>query len=536
MIRKYKNFGYIIPLLLISFYYSVDKFIVQSAVDGGLVLSELVKFPSNFSNVSSIFYNGWTILHQFTFVLFKLNFSVNSVSIILTFIILAFYTLGIYYLTLGISKSHNLALLISLLVVVTRVHFGDVDYPVLFFSEHTYGAFSLAAFTLIIGLLSNENFKMAGVMSAILFAAHLVVGIWIISLIIFSYIITLLFFEDKNKPKYKKIFKGIILLVLPLFLSFIFFRLNVVEKNIYDLNDFQTYLNQWDAHRNVFTINYNYISKTLLLISIMVIYINYFEKNKNQIVYLVILISVAGSMILYLLYKFLPNSFIPLIVIRAMPTRVFLLHSVIGYPIIIAIIFSIFRKANFNFNISKKYFLIIFFFLTFVLIFNTHDFLKKTNEFYANKIEKRFIKFTNILSQENRNDEDIFWEKIHNLKSDGFYVTTFNSSGPTLRHGKKPYLINTSWFDQTAYYPYQVAEVKLIIEDIYGIPFESPPTKFLAVLVDDWFKNTFEKRSTLEWKMLSNKHNISGIIVPSDWNLLIPKTITSKKFTAYIVN
>ena len=37
--KKYINFYYILPLTLLSFYYSIDKFSVQLAVDGGLVLS-----------------------------------------------------------------------------------------------------------------------------------------------------------------------------------------------------------------------------------------------------------------------------------------------------------------------------------------------------------------------------------------------------------------------------------------------------------------------------------------------------------------
>ena len=132
--KKYIDLYYILPLILLSFYYSIDKFTLQSAVDGGLVLSQFVEFPKNFSNVTSIFFNGWTILHQFSFVLLKLNFSVNSISMIFTFIIIIFYAFGIFYLTLGISKSRKLALVLSLFVIITRESFGDVDYPVLFFS------------------------------------------------------------------------------------------------------------------------------------------------------------------------------------------------------------------------------------------------------------------------------------------------------------------------------------------------------------------------------------------------------------------
>ena len=51
--KKYKNYLYILPLLAISFYYSIDKFVARSAVDGGLILSETVKFPNDFSNVIS---------------------------------------------------------------------------------------------------------------------------------------------------------------------------------------------------------------------------------------------------------------------------------------------------------------------------------------------------------------------------------------------------------------------------------------------------------------------------------------------------
>ena len=168
MNTKIKNFLFIIPLLIISFYYSIYQFESQSAVDGGLILSELVKFPEIFSNITSIFYNGWTILHHFTFILLKLGCSVDLVSTILIFIITFFYTLGVYLLVVGLHQSKILALLLALIVIISRENFGSVDYPVLYFSEHTYGAFSLSAFTLIAGLLSNNNYKSAGFVSLLL--------------------------------------------------------------------------------------------------------------------------------------------------------------------------------------------------------------------------------------------------------------------------------------------------------------------------------------------------------------------------------
>ena len=80
------------------------------------------------------------------------------------------------------------------------------------------------------------------------------------------------------------------------------------------------------------------------------------------------------------------------------------------------------------------------------------------------------------------NDEYLFWQKINEIKSDGYYITTFNSSALTLRYGRKPHILNTSMIDNTSYFPYQVTETKLIIEDIYGISLNNPPIKFLGAI------------------------------------------------------
>ena len=76
---------------------------------------------------------------------------------------------------------------------------------------------------------------------------------------------------------------------------------------------------------------------------------------------------------------------------------------------------------------------------------------------------------------------------------------------------------------------------KDILENIYGISFEEPPTKFLGAIIDTWFRDIFEKRSIDDWKKISKKYNISGVIVPSDWNLQIEDKIISQKFIAYIL-
>jgi len=535
-----KNF-HLLPIILICFYYSVDKYVMQSAVDGGLVLSGLVHFPENFINVKSAINNSYTHLFYFTAILLKLNFSVDFISIILTFIIISFYSLGIFFLTLGITKSKNLALLLSLSTIILRKHFGNVDYGVFFFAEHSFGAFSLSAFTLIIGLLANKNFKTAGLISAILISSHSVVGIWTLLLFISIYLIDNFFFKNINnncKLALKKVLLGSLVWLIPIILGAIFYINNIVDKNSYDVNDFNIYKNVWDAHRNIFTINYNYIFKTLFLLFLFIFYVYKYKKSENLIFSLFLIITCVGSLVLYLSFKIIPNSYIPQFLINPMPTRVFILHSVVGYPLIISIIFYIIKKLNIKFNLNfknyKKFLIFTPIVLILLILLNPNNISNKAEKFYINKIEKRFLKFSSILFDKKSSDEDLFWKKVRSINSDGYYITTFNSAGPTLRYGRKPYIINTSYIDNVAYFPYLASETRIIIEDIYGVSFQQPPIKFLAAIIDTWFRDNFEQRSNEDWKEISDKYNISGVIVPSDWELMINNKIVSQKFTAYL--
>ena len=70
---RIENFLYIFPIILISIYYSIYKFHAQSAVDGGLILSNIVDYPENFSNVTGALQDSYTFLHQFTLFFLKLN-------------------------------------------------------------------------------------------------------------------------------------------------------------------------------------------------------------------------------------------------------------------------------------------------------------------------------------------------------------------------------------------------------------------------------------------------------------------------------
>ena len=205
--------------------------------------------------------------------------------------------------------------MLALIVIISRENFGSVDYPVLYFSEHTYGAFSLSAFTLIAGLLSNNNFKSAGFVSLLLLSSHLVVGLWVILILFISYIFSLFFLKNDEIHNYKKIIFGSLIITIPIIISFLFFRYNVIDKSTYNIEDFNIYLDQWDHHRNIIEINFDYIVKTILLIFILSIYFFYYHNKKAQIFYLFILFSSFISLFIYLIVKLFPE-FIPSFIIK----------------------------------------------------------------------------------------------------------------------------------------------------------------------------------------------------------------------------
>jgi len=157
----------------------------------------------------------------------------------------------------------------------------------------------------------------------------------------------------------------------------------------------------------------------------------------------------------------------------------------------------------------------------------------KSNKDLKSKISYRLNKFKDNLSNSLSPNEAEFWKSIKDLDSDGYFVTTFDTSEPTLKFGKKPYIINANYFDLVPYHPYTVDETKIILEKIYGLDFKNPPIKFWPEIRNEWIVNIFEKRANSEWLELSKKYNLSGVIVPSNWILQINEKIKSDKYIFY---
>ena len=142
--------------------------------------SGLVSYPNEISPMKEYFLKSWTLLHQISNFFLIFNWSFSSISKFLIFLITIIYFVGIILVVNSATKSIYLSVLISLMILVFQKNFGDTDYPTLFFSEHSYGMFSLAIATCIFGCLLSGNLFFAGFLTSVLISVHPIIGIWML--------------------------------------------------------------------------------------------------------------------------------------------------------------------------------------------------------------------------------------------------------------------------------------------------------------------------------------------------------------------
>jgi len=185
----------VLLMLLFSVFFSISYSFEQKAIDGALAYSGLVKFPEGFSIMKANYFNQWTLLHQLPSILLKFELSVINISRLLLFTSTIFYMSGIYLISKSISKSAWLAFLITITVLMYRKNFGDVGYPTLIFSTHTFGMMSLSIVTFIFGLIANRNLFFSGFFSVFLICVHPVIGCWITFILISTILFTKYFLK-----------------------------------------------------------------------------------------------------------------------------------------------------------------------------------------------------------------------------------------------------------------------------------------------------------------------------------------------------
>ena len=521
--KNLKNFLIVFTLsIILGYFFSTIYDFGQRAVDAALVHSELVFYPNEISPMKEYFLKSWTLLHQISNFFLFFNWSFSSISKFLIFLITIIYFVGITLAVNSATKSIYLSVLISLMILIFQKNFGDTDYPTLFFSEHSYGMFSLAIVTCIFGCLLSGNLFFAGLITSVLISVHPIIGIWMLGIILFSLSINKAFLRFALSKK--KILMGLFFGIIITTISLVYHFVPMEEfSSSFDPNSYNNYMQHWEGHRNESDYHFEYFIKTLVLLIFGILCLtvlrNKFDENfKFGII--CVLSSIILSTFFYFLFKFF-YPYIPDLILRTMPTRFATLHSVIGWPLILGILFVLMKE----FSKKSAYILIIFIIVSYSIshhkvFFKLHNlFIKNT----SNQIES--IKKTN------------FWNGIKEMKSSGYILTTYSTSIVSMRKSLKPILLDVTSFDFVPYYPNTAKNLSRIIENVYGISFDNPPSNIAdrPFLLDEDVKTNFENYSEEKWKELSRDYNLFGIVVPVNWHINLPRSSKNEKFAFYII-
>ena len=130
-----------------------------------------------------------------------------------------------------------------------------------------------------------------------------------------------------------------------------------------------------------------------------------------------------------------------------------------------------------------------------------------------------------------------FWDAVKKTEFNGYIVTSFSSSTISMRKTLKPIILDVSSLDFVPYFPNTAKSMSDIIEQIYGIQFNNPPSNIRnkPFLSDEIIKNKFRNYSEKKWKKLSEDFNFQGIIIPINWNINLKPTEKGKNFAFYLI-
>ena len=504
---------------IVSFFYS--NIVEQRAINVAITLSNQISQPDWFSYNYIASHSMWSLTFSSLKLFINLGININFLNFLILFICLYMNALGIYLISKSISNEKIFSILVTCVVVIEVLNFGNLDYPVVFISEHSNGMISQACCVLVFGLIANKKMDSAVLFSLITIGLNLVVGAWLISILLFSIFVLDRDFFKSFILKKKNIISLIVISLILLISFYDFYHNRLVIPYTYNHSLYTTYLEVWDHHRSSknFGINYKYIFLTIFM-SLAIIYLIKDKQilKKNNFFLKLVIFQVFFSFIIYFFYKVFPNLFQG-IFLSVIPPRFFLIHSVFGVAIIISIIY-LYSKILIK---NKK----IFRFILILIILYPFLYFNK----YSNKIK---IAYENSIMGGDLKDYP-FWNSIKEIDvTEGVLLTSNNACSKTLQKAKKPILICIESIDGIPYVRKLAQPTKEIVEKIYEINFSNPPKKHRGgIWNDDDYKNVFEKRTYDQWIMIADEFKLKGLILPKEWNLQLDRSIVGRKFIYY---
>ena len=515
-IKNLNNIVIFFILVLISVFVSSTYHFDHLAIVNSLVLSsdEIYKDKSN------LFYLIQSNSPSFLFIVInfflKVGFSINLINLFLTFTATLLNLSGIYLVSKFITSSIFLSILIALTSIILTKNFGDIDYPTLMFSWHTIGLFAYSLSTFILGLLTLRNLLFAFLTCLLLLSIHLVVGLWMFGILVLSS-----YFFIKKKNIKKIIITIFIFLIVTLF--YINWFANYALEIPFEFNqkDFDDYFYYLEAHRTNYgdlgNLYFDFVLKSLILLILILFYLKFNIsniENNNNFFLKSLSISIIFSGIIYFSYKIFPQMF-PEIAIKTIPQRFFLIHSVVGYPIIISIVYKFLKRFFIHKKLNKNFSFQLIVAVIILHLIQQHDFIIK--------------RFSNIkIINEDKIEENLFWEKVKDLQVDGYVLTSSNLCNKTIIYGNLPILFCFHPLDIIPLLPKLASPIKRITDKILGISYDDLEYKNTSGISEIEIKKIYENKSLVEWNILKEDFNLDFIIVPKDWRLNLNLVLDNK--------
>jgi len=453
----------------------------------------------------------------------KIGVNEEQINIFLTSLTTLFSLSGIYLVSKYLTSSTLFSLLISCVCILLRKNFGDIDYPTLMFSEHTMGQIGQSLCTLIFGLLTLKNLLYAYLFCVLLLSIHSVLGIWMIGVITITSCLTL------KKFNYKKIsfISFFTLIIIFYYLNF----LSTYNEISYEFieKDYEEFFFYIEAHRNNYgnlnIFHFDYITQSLFLVILIMIFLKY-DRNSpsinNNLFLKTLLVSIIFSSLIYFTYKIFPNIF-PSYIVKIIPQRFFLTHSIIGYALTILLIYKLLELLLRYFKYDYSLLLKIFSIIVTLHLFQQHE-----------SVNNRFQNFKNI--QDNLVEERIFWKKVNDLNLTGYVLSNNPTCNKVIIYTKMPILFCFYMLDNLSYFPNLITPSKKITHDILDISFKDVKNRNLGGIIDPEIKKIYEEKSFENWKDLNDKLFLNTVIVPNDWTLDIENLLLDDLYKVYKIN
>lgn len=551
----------------------------QISIDGALVLSKTVQYPLD--QMMAQFHLGWwTLVNQASALALLMGIHQAAVALLPAVLAIGLMTAAYAMLIYSFTQRTIFSLLAALFCICTGIGtdiFQSPDYGAFggrgilqgpIGAASVYGLSGAALAVLTIGALAGGRYMLMGFCAAILPCVHLVIGAYMIGLLLL--VLMAAYFCDIDLP-WADIGKGMMLGTFVTILSFIAYFFLKPPSTPFDATAYATYMKFWDSHRNrpmqIRSMVHILLSTGLLIIGLgAILYQSRLKRIPRDCAIFFIILTTAGSVVLYFAAHALPSALIPDIFLRAIPGRLLNIHAYLSGAIIISVLaylVAAWLRSLEPFRAGERR--LVRFYLSSPAVIGrmAYSLLACNRGLRLSRFAERrlsdaifvgllvlfvvagyvaprmyaqhYLKTAGQFTERNGGLDDPFWVKVRQSKIRGLILTAPSAYYPSLRFGHLSAAFDPNDFDFVAYLPHLARELARFVEVGFGESFANPPRKlrFHGGLPRNAGRQYWEGLHDEGWRKLARILGVVAIVVPSDWKIALPVTIGGPDFTLY---